>query len=124
MLQAVNPTEQCARPADAPPPRRDRRIGAAVTSPPPEVLATAVPGRRTPTFTAATTPAGLLRDHLTTAWAELVALAGSVLFVDETSRRIVATPGHRVTIVPGTRHHVQPAEDAEFYERSSDPPDD
>ena len=89
--------------------------GAGVTSTPPEIPATAVPGRRTPTFTAATTPAGLLRDHLTTAWAELVVLAGSVLFVDETSQRIVATPGRRVTIVPGTRHHVEPAPGAEFY---------
>ena len=80
-----------------------------------EIPATAVPGRRTPTFTAVTTPAGLLRDHLTTAWAELVVLAGSVLFVDETSRRILVTPGRRVTIVPGARHHVEPAEDAEFY---------
>ncbi|MCY4630618.1 MAG: DUF1971 domain-containing protein [bacterium] len=82
---------------------------------PPEIPAAAVPGRRTATFTATTTPAGLLRDHLTAVWAELVVLAGSVLFVDETSRRITATPGRRVTIVPRTRHHVEPADDAEFY---------
>lgn len=86
-----------------------------MTSAPPEIPATAVPGRRTPTFTDTTTPAGLLRDHLTTAWAELVVMAGSVLFSDETSRRIVATPGRRVIIVPGTRHHVQPTPGAEFY---------
>lgn len=75
----------------------------------------AVTGRRTPTFTAMTTPAGLLRDHLTTAWAELVVLAGSVVFVEETSRRTVAKPGCHVTIVPGVRHRVEPAADAEFY---------
>jgi len=57
----------------------------------------------------------LLRDHLTTAWAELVVLAGSVLFVDETPRRVVAAPGRRVAIVPGTRHRVAPAAGAEFY---------
>lgn len=86
-----------------------------MTSALPEIPATAVPGRRTPTFTATSTPVGLLRDHRTTTWAELVVLAGSVLFVDETSQRIVATPGHRVAIVPGARHHVQPADGAEFY---------
>ena len=75
----------------------------------------AVPGRRTATFTARTTPAGLLRDHLTAVWGELVVLAGSVRFVEETGRRVVASPGCRVTIVPRTRHHVEPADDAEFY---------
>ena len=75
----------------------------------------AVMGRRTSTFNAVTTPAGLLRDHLTVVWAELVVLVGSVLFVEETSRRIVATPGSCVVIVPGVRHRVEPAEDAEFY---------
>jgi tellurite resistance-related uncharacterized protein len=61
------------------------------------------------------TPAGLLRDHLTAAWAELVVLAGSVVFVDETSRRVVAAPGCPVTIAPGVRHRVEPAVDAEFF---------
>ena len=82
---------------------------------PPEIPAMAVPGRRTATFTARTTPAGLLRDHLTAVWGELVVLAGSVRFVEETGRRVVASPGCRVTIVPRTRHHVEPADDAEFY---------
>ena len=82
---------------------------------PQEITSTAVPGRRTPTFTATTAPAGLLRDHLTAAWAELVVLAGSVRFVEETGRRVTASPGQRVTIMPGVRHHVEPADDAEFY---------
>jgi len=86
-----------------------------VTSVPPEIPAAAVPGRRTATFTATTTPAGLLRDHLTAVWAELVVLAGSVRLVEETGRRVVARPGRHVTIVPRIRHHVEPADDAEFY---------
>ena len=86
-----------------------------VTCAPREIPAMAVMGRRTSTFNVVTTPAGLLRDHLTGVWAELVVLVGSVLFVEETSRRIVATPGRCVVIVPGVRHRVEPAEDAEFY---------
>ena len=87
-----------------------------MTSTPPEIPATAVPRRRTRTFTAATMPAGLSRAHLTTVWAELVVLAGSVLFVEEDAqRRIQAGPGDRVLIVPGAYHHVEPSEDAEFY---------
>ena len=61
-------------------------------------------------------PAGLSRAHVTTVWAELVVLAGSVLFVEEDAqRRIRARPGDRVLIVPGTYHHVEPSSDAEFY---------
>ncbi|MDE0652619.1 MAG: DUF1971 domain-containing protein [bacterium] len=87
-----------------------------MTSVPQEFPETAVPGRRTPTFTAETMPAGLSRAHVTKVWAELVVLAGSVLFVDESSRRrIDAAPGDRVLIVPGAYHHVEPSEDAEFF---------
>ena len=86
-----------------------------------EVPATAVRGRCTPTFTLDTVPAALTRAHVTTTWAELVVLAGSVLFVDETSRRIVATPGSRVPIVPGVRHHVEPDASAEFHVQFYEP---
>ncbi len=87
-----------------------------MTSTPPEIPPTAAPRRRTRAFTAATMPAGLSRAHVTTVWAELVVLAGSVLFVEEDARRrIRARPGDRVLIVPGTYHHVEPSEDAEFY---------
>ena len=89
----------------------------------PRIPATEVRGRRTPTFSLDTVPAALTRAHVTTTWAELVVLAGSVLFVDETPRRIVATPGSRVPIVPRVHHHVEPGASAEFYvqfyERSS-----
>ena len=60
-------------------------------------------------------PAGLSRAHVTTVWAELVVLAGSVLFIEEAQRRIEAASGDRVLIVPGTYHHVKPSEDAEFF---------
>ena len=81
----------------------------------PRIPATAVKGRRTPTFSLDTVPAALTRAHVTTTWAELVVLAGSVLFVDETPRRIVATPGSRVPIVPRVDHHVEPDASAKFY---------
>ena len=81
----------------------------------PQIPATAVRGRRTPTFSLDTVPAALMREHVTTTWAELVVLAGSVLFVDETQRRIVASPGSRVAIVPRVGHHVEPDASAEFY---------
>ena len=44
----------------------------------PRIPATAVKGRRTPTFSLDTVPAALTRAHVTTTWAELVVLAGSV----------------------------------------------
>ena len=53
----------------------------------PRIPATAVKGRRTPTFSLDTVPAALTRAHVTTTWAEVVVLAGSVLFVDDTPRR-------------------------------------
>ncbi|WP_428115244.1 DUF1971 domain-containing protein [Candidatus Poriferisodalis sp.] len=81
----------------------------------PEVPATAVRGRRTPTFSLDTVPAALTNAHVTATWAELVVLGGSVVFVDESPRRIVAAPGSRVPIIPGVRHHVEPDTSAEFY---------
>lgn len=42
-------------------------------------------------------------------------LDGSVLFVDDTPRRVRAAAGERVPIVPGVRHHIEPAHDAAFY---------
>lgn len=52
---------------------------------------------------------------MTSTWAELVVLDGSVLFVDDTPRRVRAAAGERVPIVPGIRHHIEPAHDAAFY---------
>ena len=42
-------------------------------------------------------------------------LGGSVLFVDEGPRRVRAAAGERVPIIPGVRHHIEPAPDAAFY---------
>ncbi len=80
-----------------------------------EIPAAAVPGRRTPTFTAESMPPGLAKDHRTTVWAELVVLEGTVLFVDESSRNATAAAGGRVVIVPDTLHHIEPSDDAQFY---------
>ena len=52
---------------------------------------------------------------MTSTWAELVVLDGSVLFVDDTPRRVRAAAGERVPIVPGVHHHIAPAHDAAFY---------
>ena len=87
------------------------------TRDPMTVPPTAVPARRTRTFSTATMPAALSTAHVTSVWAELVVLAGSVRFVDETPREIVATSGCRVVIVPGIHHHVEPADNTEFYIR-------
>ena len=80
-----------------------------------EIPIAAVPGRRTPTFTAESMPPALANDHRTTVWAELVVLEGTVLFVDESSRNVTAATGGRVVIVPDTYHHIEPSDDAQFY---------
>ena len=76
----------------------------------------AVPGRRTPTFDAESVPPALLRAHITKAWAELIVVKGSVLFVDESPvwRTRVTAPG-RVTILPNRQHRIEPDGDASFY---------
>jgi len=51
----------------------------------------AVPGRRTPAFTAESMPPALAKDHRTTVWAELVVEEGTVLFVLSRHRRAVGT---------------------------------
>ena len=79
------------------------------------IPAGAVPGRRTPTFTAGSMPPALAKDHRTTVWAELVVLAGTVLFIDQTPRSVIAAAGIRVVIVPDAYHHIEPSDDAEFY---------
>ncbi|WP_420624979.1 hypothetical protein [Candidatus Poriferisodalis sp.] len=63
---------------------------------------------------------------MTSTWAELVVLDGSVLFVDDTPRRVHAAAGERVPIIPGASHHIEPAHDAafyvQFYERTPESP--
>ncbi|MCY4257782.1 MAG: DUF1971 domain-containing protein [bacterium] len=79
------------------------------------ILSNAVPGRRTPTFTAETMPAALTKHHRTTVWAELVVLQGAVQFVDDGVRNVVVAAGGRLAIVPDVYHHIEPSDDACFY---------
>ena len=69
----------------------------------------------------------LSTSHVTSTWAELVVLDGSVLFVDDSPRRVRAAAGERVPIIPGVSHHIEPACDAafyvQFYERTPESPD-
>ena len=75
-----------------------------------------MPGRRTPTFTDESVPPALLKDHRTSAWAELIVTAGSVRFEETESRwAATATPGKSVVIVPDQFHHIEPDAAAEFY---------
>lgn len=81
-------------------------------------------GRRTPTFTAATVPPGLLAAHHTTVWAKLVVTAGSVRFADEEPPwKTTATAGRPVVIVPNRAHHIEPSADAEFHVQFFDFPE-
>ena len=80
-----------------------------------EVPPEAVPVRRTPSFTAANMPPALGRSHLTSVWAELVVEEGSVLFADETPRRVTVCAGGRIAIAPKVGHHIEPADGAVFH---------
>ena len=73
--------------------------------------------KRTPSFTAETTPAGLRGEHRTKAgvWGRLVVEAGAVdfRFAGEASRRVEA--GGEVVIPPARPHAVDPGDEARFY---------
>lgn len=76
----------------------------------------ATPGRRTPTFTSESVPAGLLSAHKTTVWAELIVTTGSVTFTDEIPPwETTVDPGKPVAIVPNRPHHITPHPGAEFH---------
>ncbi len=80
-----------------------------------ELPADVLPGRRTPTFSIATVPPGLLRAHHTTVWARLEVEAGSVVFHEsEPPWQATASPGNPVIIVPERIHHIEPSDDACF----------
>lgn len=95
-----------------------------VASTPVRVLPSTVTlGRRTPDFTSETVPRALLSAHLTKAWAELVVSVGSVRFVEEAGQWVaVAGPDNPVVIVPGRRHHIEPADGAVFAVQFYDDP--
>lgn len=80
-----------------------------------DVPPTAVPVRRTPSFTAASMPPALGRSHRTSVWAELVVEEGAVLFADDVRRRVTVANGSRIAIAPGAAHRIEPADDALFH---------
>lgn len=74
--------------------------------------------RRTPDFTATTTPKGLLADHSTKqgTWGLLVVETGRVAFHDRDlgeTRQVEA--GETQVILPTTIHHITPSADARFH---------
>ena len=84
---------------------------------------TVTEGRRTPDFTSNSVPPALLAAHVTNAWAELVVSAGSVRFVEEHPPwEAAVVPGNPVVIVPGRRHHIEPADGAVFAVQFYDSP--
>ena len=80
-----------------------------------ELPAGVTAGRRTPDFTKATCPAGLLAAHRAATWAQLEVAKGTVAFTDEvTGARSIGSPGAPVVIAPDKPHHIEPTDDAVF----------
>lgn len=82
---------------------------------PPDVAAY----KRTPEFTVAAIPAGLLKDHATKAgvWGVIHVLAGRLRYVvDEAGIDAVVTVGTRAVIRPQQRHRIAPlTDDVRFF---------
>lgn len=80
-----------------------------------ELPATVAAGRRTPTFTEATVPPALTRDHLTATWARLEVDAGTVVFTeDDPPFERMVEAGDSLVIVVGRPHRVAPGPGARF----------
>jgi tellurite methyltransferase len=100
---------------------RSERLGTAIECPlcqmpslPPDVHAY----RRTATFTEATTPAGLLRDHSTKpgTWARIVVEEGTLGYrLECPSTAFVLTPTNEGVIPPVVPHQVQLLGPVRFY---------
>lgn len=77
----------------------------------------ATAARRTPIFSVDSVPPALLNSHKTTVWAELVVIAGVVVFSDERPDPWTTTvdAGDRVVILPERLHRIEPSADARFY---------
>jgi len=74
--------------------------------------------KRTQTFTEATIPAGLLRDHRTKAgtWARIVVEAGRLEYgLDETQATFLLTPEVEGVVEPAIAHHVTPGGPVRFF---------
>jgi tellurite resistance-related uncharacterized protein len=79
----------------------------------------AEPYKRTPTFTAHTVPAGLLKQHTTKegGWAKIVVLQGRLLYriLSPESREYCLSPDVHGVVEPSVPHEVQPQGEVEFY---------
>jgi tellurite resistance-related uncharacterized protein len=83
----------------------------------------ATPGRRTPLFTAASTPKAFLSEHRTNAWAVLQVAVGSVAFSEQDPPwATTATAELPITIVPGRPHKVAAQNDTQFSAQFFDLP--
>lgn len=75
--------------------------------------------KRTPDFTAATIPKGLLKQHRTKAgtWAKIVIAEGVLLYVIETDpeQSFVLAPDFPGTVPPDTPHHIAPNGPVRFH---------
>ena len=75
--------------------------------------------QRTPEFTAATVPAGLLKAHSTKpgVWGTLVVLEGALTYriLEPTPSERRLTPGHPGVIEPTVLHEVVPEPAVRFY---------
>lgn len=77
------------------------------------------PYKRTPEFTEATVPAGLLRGHSTKdgVWATIVVLEGSLLYriLEPVIEEVALSPGRLGIIEPTVLHEVAPAPGSRFF---------
>jgi tellurite resistance-related uncharacterized protein len=83
-----------------------------------ELPSEARPYRRTPEFTEATIPQGLLREHTTKrgVWARIVVLEGSLLYRVPTLGTEAVLNEHHVGVVqPEVPHEVEPQGPVRFY---------
>jgi len=74
--------------------------------------------KRTPEFTAATVPQGLLRDHSTKAgvWAQIRVLEGTLrYYVPSLGRQFDLTPDVPGIVIAEVVHHVEPLGPVRFY---------
>ena len=100
---------------------RTKKLGAEMECPlcrMPALPAGARPYKRTATFTEATVPAGLLRDHRTKegTWARIVIEAGQLEYALESSPcTFLLTPQCPGVVVPTVPHHVKPIGPVRFH---------
>lgn len=84
---------------------------------PPDV----VPYKRTPEFSKASTPGGLLESHRTKpgTWGEIVVLEGSLLYrvLEPAVQEFRLTPDRPGIVPPTIRHEIEPSSDVRFYLR-------